>query len=188
MNQARWATPDLQSLVDLFYADHAELGEFIERDAEAIPAGYRSLLAHDAHMTVTLEAFHECSVNVEVLEVKETPTHYARKIILRRDSDQHPVLFGIVRLAIHSLPENVREEIAAQRTPLGRVLISHNILRTVKLLSLWEIVPSNELKDVFQLNDHPQSVFGRTALIYCDGLPAVELLEIAAIEPDGSAS
>lgn len=182
MNEARWATPDLQSLVDLFYADPADLGKFTERSSDLIPAAYKSLLAHDAHMTVTLEAHHQSEVTVEVLESKKTATHYSRKIVLRRTSDNVPVLFGIVRLSLDFLPDHVQDKIMAQQTPLGRVLIQNQILRTVKLLSLWEVEPADELSQIFAEVKSPESqCFGRTALIYCDGLPAVELLEIARI-------
>lgn len=182
MNEARWATPDLQSLVDLFYAEPSELGEFKEQPADLLPAEYQTLLSHNAHMTVTLEDHHQSEVCVEVLECQQTNTHYSRKIVLRRVSDQLPVLFGIVRLSLNFLPEHVQQEIVAQQTPLGRVLIKNNILRNVKLLSLWEVKPGPELAELFSVIDsEPSTCYGRTALIYCDGLPAVELLEIARI-------
>jgi hypothetical protein len=64
-------------------------------------------------------------------------------------------------------------------------LIKHNVLRTVRLLSLWSVSPSTELSGYFGLSE-PRDCFGRTALIYCDGVPAVELLEIVApIEASG---
>ena len=47
----------------------------------------------------------------------------------------------------------------------------------VRLLSLWRILPAEELCRMFSL-DQSQVCFGRTALIYCDAVPAVELLEI----------
>jgi chorismate-pyruvate lyase len=182
VNSARWATPDLQSLVDLFYPDPSQLGQFEEKPYDLIPPECRALLAHDSHMTVTLEEYHQSKVSVEVLEFQRTTTHYSRKIILRKMTDNVPVLFGIVRLSLNFLPPHVQEEIEARKTPLGRVLIQNEILRTVKLLSLWEINPGTDLSVLFGggRQNHP-ACFGRTALIYCDGLPAVELLEIAQI-------
>jgi hypothetical protein len=87
------------------------------------------------------------------------------------------VLFGIVRLAVALLDPDVRQEIESQRTPLGRVLIEHNVMRNVRLLSLWQIEPGEDLCGLFQIAQS-QVCYGRTALIYCDGVPAVELLEI----------
>jgi chorismate-pyruvate lyase len=130
-------------------------------------------------MTVTVEDFHQCAVSVEVIQTHITPTHYARKIRLRRATDGGIVLFGLVRLSLAALSPEVRAEIESQRTPLGHVLIKHNVMRTVRLLSLWRVTPAAEMCNLMALSQ-PQDCFGRTALIYCDGVPAVELLEIVA--------
>lgn len=177
MNSPRPLSPDLRVLVDLFYRSTSALGDFAElKDAE-LPQPYRDLLAHDKHMTVTVEAFHGCSVDVEVLDVRRTATHYSRKIILRRQSDRRVVLFGLVRLTLSFLADDVRKEIESERIPLGRVLIEHNVLRNVRLLSLWQVEPGAELSELFGQSTG-QRCYGRTALIYCNGVPAVELLEI----------
>jgi len=175
-----WATPDLQTLVDLFYDDPANLGRFEELRADDLPVDYRRLLAHSAHMTVTLEDFHHTKVDVHVLQKHVTATHYSRKITLTRQTDQQTVLFGIVRLNFSFLGEEVRKEIQSEHIPLGRILIAHGMLRTVKLLSLWKIEPAEELASLFHTSA-VQPIYGRTALIYCDGVPAVELLEIVRI-------
>lgn len=192
VNMTRWANPDLQSLVDLFYEEPASLATFAEVRESDLPGDYRRLLSHNAHMTVTLEEYHRSQVNVDVLAFQRTDTHYSRKIVLRR-SDGAPVLFGVVRLSLNFLPVPVQSAIESQEKPLGRVLIENNILRNVKLLSLWKIVPGPELNSIFGVSDGSllsagaeakeceDPVYGRTALIYCDGLPAVELLEIAKV-------
>lgn len=176
---ARRATPELDALLDLFYENRAELGVFREVSEVELPPEARRLLAHDQHMTVTVEDFHNSSVSVEVLQTYVTATHYSRKIRLRRLSDSGVVLFGLVRLNVAVLSPEVRAEIESQSAPLGHILIKHNILRTVRLLSLWQVTPAAELCLLMGLRN-PQDCFGRTALIYCDGVPAVELLEIVA--------
>ena len=205
--RARRATPDLETLVDLFYDNLRDLGEFTEVDEAEMPEVDRGLLAHDEHMTVAVEAFHGCPVDVRVLEVHTTPIHYSRKILLTRQSDGAVVQYGIVRLNLDYLGADVRREIESQQTPLGRILIEHNVLRTVRLLTLWKIEPGEELRKLFGLQRPGSPVeavdgvpgaagtdaeaesgkgtlpaastcYGRTALIYCNGIPAVELLEI----------
>ena len=176
---ARRATPELDALLDLFFQDRAELAAFHEVSELEMPLDARRLLAHDQHMTVTVEDFHRSAVSVEVLQTHITPTHYSRKIRLRRNSDGEVVLFGLVRLSLAVLSPEVRAEIESQRTPLGHILIKHNVLRTVRLLSLWRVTPAAELCRLMNLQSE-QECYGRTALIYCDGVPAVELLEIVA--------
>jgi chorismate-pyruvate lyase len=87
------------------------------------------------------------------------------------------VQFGIVRLDFDAVSPAVREEIKSERTPLGRVLINHNVLREVELKQIYRIACGPELSRHFNVPEGSE-VYGRTALIYCDGEPAVELLEI----------
>lgn len=174
---SRRATPELKALGNLFYLSLEELGEFQEASEDELPETARKLLWHDEHMTVTVEAHHQSPVDVRVLNTHVTPTHYSRRILLTRQSDGRVVQFGIVRLNSTFLGEDVRQEIESEQAPLGRILIEHNVLRHVRPLSLWRVEPAPGLVEIFGL-DQPEVCYGRTALIYCNGLPAVELLEI----------
>ncbi len=172
-------TPDLDTLIGLFYRRSDDLGRFEAVDSHDLSRDYRMLLAHDSHMTVTVERFHNGPVNVRVLETKQTGEHYARKILLARASDGEVVQFGIMRLDFSAVSPAVRREVESQQTPLGRILIQHNILRQVHLTQLWKVTPGEDLRRLFNLEEG-QITYGRTAIIHCDGEPAVELLEIVA--------
>lgn len=175
------STADLDTLVGLFFYKADDLATFEARHHAELPQVYRRLLAHTGHMTVTVEDRHHCSVDVEVLQVDQTPTHYSRKILLRRQSDGRVVQFGIVRLALDTLDEASRNAIISQRVPLGRVLIEHGVMRAVQLLGLWQVACGSELAAHFGV-EPGHITYGRTALIYCNSEPAVELLEIVAPE------
>jgi len=169
LNQPDFSAVELEILLKLFFEDGSQLGAFTETTAGKVPEPSRSLLAHDHHMTVTLEKHHNSPVDVKVLATRTDGGHYSRKILLTRQSDDVVVQFGIV----------VRKEIEAKETPLGRILIAHDVLREVKLLNLFEIQCGEELAS--SLGFEPGQVcYGRTALIYCDGVPAIELLEIVS--------
>ena len=175
--------PKLAELVALFYDDVSTLGELAEVPRDALPDVYQRLLVHEEHMTVAVEAYHESLVDVEVRETKLTDTHYARKIILRRQSDRGVVQFGIMRVNLGCLSDTVRAEIEKQERPLGRILVRHNILRTIHLDRLWKVLPGRDLCALLEL-DAPRETYGRSATINLDGLPAVELLEIVAPADD----
>ena len=177
MSQVTRKSPVLDALVDLFYESTSELGQFEEIPRGAAPAPYDELLAHDKHMTVTVERFHDSPVDVRVLEVHKSRTHYSRKILLTRQSDGAVVQFGLVRLCLDFLEPDVRQEIESQDAPLGRILIEHDVMREVQLISLWKVTPAEGLRKLFGL-ESSDVTFGRTALIYCNGVPAVDLLEI----------
>jgi chorismate-pyruvate lyase len=179
--KSEMANVEIDLLVDLFFEDHSKLGSFHEVSADVVPEPSQGLLAHDHHMTVTLEDHHEGPVDVQVLESRTDGEHYSRKILLTRQSDGVVVQYGIVRLNLGVLADEVKQEIIARKTPLGRILINHNVMRQVKLLNLYRFECGEALSGAFGLTtdtDEIPVVFGRTALIYCDGAPAIELLEI----------
>lgn len=173
----RPSTPDLGTLVRLFYPAAETLGIFEQVAATDMPSDAATLLAHDAHMTVTVESFHGCSVGVQVLERLVTDSHYARKILLVRQTDGGVVQYGIMRVCFEHLAPIVRQQIEAEDTPLGRVLINNNVLRRVRLAALWRVTAGPDLAELLDL-PVGQIVYGRTALIECNGEPGVELLEI----------
>lgn len=181
MLEAAYPDTQLFALVALFYPQLAALGVFSLCTSEECPPAYRAMLDHEAHMTVTVEHRHHDSVDVEVLASARNETHYMRRILLRRQADRRVVLFGIVRMALGMLQPPVREEILSQGIPLGRVLIAHDVLRHVQLNALWRVVCGPELAGWFGV-PAGSITYGRTALIYCDGKPAVELLEIVTPE------
>ncbi len=168
---------ELESLVGLFHQGLEPLGSFTPVASGELQEPFAGLLDHNAHMTVTVEAHHGCPVDVKVLGVRHDDDFYSRKILLTRQSDQQVVQYGIVSINKRAISTHVFEEILAQQTPLGRVLISHDVLREVKLNQLFSIVADNELADCLDLQRGTR-VAGRTAIIQCDGVPAIGLLEI----------
>ena len=175
-------SPHLPDLVGLFYDRPEELGKFEPISPAEVPQPYRRLLAHNKHMTETVEQFHGSKVDVKVLARRRDGDFYSRKILLTRQSDGRVVQFGIPRLNTAYLDEEVRREIESEQKPLGRVLIDHNVLREVQFDALWRVQPGPDLCRMFEL-EKPQTVYGRTALIYCNGEPAIELLEIVTPQP-----
>jgi chorismate-pyruvate lyase len=167
----------LDALVELFYPAPQDLGEFEEVRREDTPPVYRALLHHEHHMTVTVENFHGCPVDVRVLDVNLSGNHYARKILLTRERDGQVVQFGIMRLNFDYINKQIRRDIESQKIPLGRVLIEHDVLRVIHLVGLWRVAPGPDLCQLLGMAPG-ESTYGRTAVIDCNGEPAVELLEI----------
>ena len=62
--EAQLYTGSVVRLTSLFHDDLAAIGRFEPVAADALPADYRTLLAHNDHMTVTLEAFHNGELGV----------------------------------------------------------------------------------------------------------------------------
>jgi len=173
-------TPSASRLATLFYSDLAELGRFEPVSVDALPPGFRTLLAHDDHMTVALEAFHDSLVAVSVMAEWRDESSYARSSLLSRQTDGAIVQFGIMRIWLADLPQAAQEEIASRKVPLGRVLIQHNVLREVELMTLWRIDPGTILRQNLKLNNDAL-LYGRSAQILVDERPTVQLLEIVTL-------
>lgn len=144
-----------------------------------MPSPYDGLLDHDSHMTVTVESFHGDSVDVVVHRMGQHENWYSREITLATHRSKRIVQYGIVRLDTTALADEVWRRIESQTTPLGRVLIEHEVLRTVQLCGLWSIQAGPSLSRLLDCTEG-ETVYGRTALIHCDSMPAIELLEIVA--------
>ena len=172
---------ELIDLLQLFYEDPGHCGELTAIEREQVPRDYRRLLAHNEHMTVAMEAHHESLVDVEILESRQEKSSYARKILLRRQRDAAVVQFGILRIRFDLLEDAVRDEILGGRRPLGRILVRHNVMRTVRLETLWHVEPGSDLISLFET---PPEVctYGRSATIDLCGKKAVEVLEIVLPE------
>ena len=177
MKFTRLTAPIIGALIDLFYARPAELGQVEEVDGGALPPDYQTLLAHQSHMTVAVEKYYGCEVGVRVLAKSLTGEHYARKILLYRKTDQAIVQFGIMRLDFKYVSPEVRRAVESETTPLGRILIEHEVLREIHLVRLWRVTPGSDLQNLLGIGGD-EITYGRTAIIDCNGEPAVELLEI----------
>ena len=147
--------------------------------ASTTPEPYKTLLVHDHHMTVAMEKQHGGPVEVVVHATKYVGDEYCRKITLVRRGTDRVVQFGLVRFNFAYVTEAVRNEIVGEGTPLGRVLINHNVLRHIDLGAILRFEAGPELASLL---DMPQGgeTYGRLATIFCDNRPAVDLLEVAA--------
>ena len=155
----------------------------VEIQPVRIPTAERRLLAHREHMTEVLQAHHGKPVEVQVHDYKLDGDHYSRRITLTPGPPTEPlderqiIECGIVRLNFRFMSPEARAEILARQTPLGAVLIKHNILRWIEPLWFVQLPPGSDIMKLFGI-ETDQPVWGRLAVIYCNGEPAIELLEI----------
>ncbi len=167
-------------LVRWFYDDLQEFGILSEVAADELPPAMRQLLVHDDHMTVSMEAFHQSPVDVQVLGTRRDDSHYVRMSLLTRAVDGVVVQLGFVRILRRKMAPSVWQEITSERVPLGRILISHNVLRKVSWERLFRFQPGPALQSDLRLPNH--GMYGRTARIQVRGEPLIDLLEIALVD------
>lgn len=152
--------------------------EVVSPDQMPYPAD--QLLVHHDHMTEVLQKHHGSPVDVRVMREVWDGDLYTRQIVLTPHGEPNKdVEWGIVRLDFRFLSQPVKDEILAKKLPLGAVLIKHNVLRRVKPRWFIEFPEDGPTLKLFGTLPHPGPVYGRIGTIYCNGEPAIEVLEIA---------
>ena len=147
-----------------------------------IPHPTDALLVHHEHMTEVLEKRYGQPVDLHVLDERLDGDIYTRKIKLIPAGGAGGgavVEWGIVRLDLRFMSDAVRGEILAKRSPLGEILIRHDVHRRIKPRWFMRFPARGPMLTFFgDAGDRP--LYGRIGTIYCDEKPAIELLEIVA--------
>lgn len=147
--------------------------------ADALPSPFDNLLVHHDHMTTMLAAHHGRPVALDVLERTHEANDYARRIVLTLKGTPIVVEFGIVRLNLGPIAPDAREEILAGDTPLGDILIRHDIMRRIDPKWYFRF-PTNSCFGAAFSPPPKGDLFGRLGVIHCNGQPVIKLLEVVA--------
>lgn len=172
--RAGWMADDYLGLARTFYPQLDVLGHFTPLASHELPEPQRSLLAHEHHMTVTVERHHGGPVDVRVLDARAAPDDYARVILLVRRSDSQVVQFGVMRIDWSAVDRETRAAIEREDQPLGRILIERGALRTIHPLAYYRVACGSALRTMLGVEE----AYGRAARIDFNGRAAVELIEI----------
>lgn len=142
-----------------------------------IPFPEDDLLVHHDHMTIVLERHHGKPVEVHVLEERLEGDLYMRKISLTPVGSNKVVEWGVVRLNFKYMPAAVKEEILRKQTPLGAILVKHDVHRRIKPRYFLRLPANSTVCKLFDASN-PEPLYGRLGRIYCDRKPCIEVLEI----------
>ena len=170
--------PQFDDLVNLFPDPDGPPDVEIVSPSHVVPP-YHQLLVHSHHMTVAVEEFYRVPVNVRVLASRHEGDYYSRKILLTLEKSGKIVQYGAVRINLALCEPDVRAAIESEKIPLGRVLIQHNVLRSIHPTSFLKVAPHPTICQWFGLTEGV-TTWGRLGVIFCDERPAIEVLEILA--------
>jgi len=160
------------------FSDVAAITDNTEVVAPAdVPPPFDALLVHHDHMTTRLGAFHGAPVTLDVLHDALDGETYRRHIVLKPQGSDRIVEVGIVRIHLGCAALQVREAILGRQTPLGDILIAHDVLRRIEPKWYLRFEPGHRLLESFRPAP-AQAVYGRIGVIHYEGRPAIELLEI----------
>lgn len=146
--------------------------------AAVLPEPCRVLLAHDAHMTATLERVHGAPVAVEVVRRRHDRAVYRREILLSLP-DGRNVQYAVVDIALAHCPPSARDAILAEQEPLGRILQRLSTpLRVEPLAFVRALLPARLAQRFAVARGSP--AYGRLVRIHHGPRCLIEGLELLA--------
>ncbi len=150
--------------------------ECLEVDAADCPEESRELLFHKKHMTLTLESHFNCKISLNMIRNVLSSKFMGREIILEGGANG-AVLYAIANVHLDVLDTPVREDILLASQPIGHILVKHNVPREVFFERLVRVKLVDSLLSRF--GQPPEAVlYGRNAFITCNGVRAIDLLEV----------
>jgi chorismate-pyruvate lyase len=170
--------------LDDFYAQQSMTLPPIEAVAgELVPQPYRSLLVHDDDMTPTLEGFHGGRIHVSVMRRQQRGDFYYREVVLSRDTDDAPVEFGAIKIALNLFPASTRQDILSERLPLGRILAERKVKHFSRPKAFLKITSDDFINKALQLTGS-HTLYGRRNTLWSPEKKSLaEIVEILPIEP-----
>lgn len=168
----------LESLCHWFYEDRISVEGCDPVAPDVLPPIYQQLLVHNEHMTERLSAYHGQKVDLQVLHDRRDGDLYSRNILLTLPSDPEFVVeFGIMRMNLGLVANDVRKEIESGENPLGSILVQHDVLRRIEPRWYLKFDADSPMASHFGRAQH-SDVYGRVGIIHCNDEPAIELLEV----------
>lgn len=177
LNELNSGVEALASICNGFFGrDVASVGSHSVQPHE-LPAPYQELLVHHEHMTATLTAYYGASIELRVLQEQLDQEVYTRAILLVEQGSNAVVEFGIAKMNLALIPSNVRAEIREGRTPLGDILVTHDVFRRVDPKWYFRFDGQSPLMGHFGSVGNA-TAFGRVGIIHLHNQPAIQLLEV----------
>jgi chorismate-pyruvate lyase len=143
-----------------------------------VPEPYRQLLVHEGDMTPTLERFHEATIHLKVLRSEKRNGFYFREVVLLTDGDDKPVEFGAIKIFLDLFPLAARNDILAERLPLGTLLGKYQITHTSRPKGFLQIESDEFINRALGLAGKRILYGRRNTLSNPDGQPLAEIVEI----------
>jgi chorismate-pyruvate lyase len=165
--------------LDDFYRESGlELPKIDLVDGVLVPQPYRQLLVHDGDMTPTLERFHCATIHLKVLRREKRNNVYLREVVLLTDEQEKPVEFGAIKIFLDLFPTAARNDILAERLPLGTILGKYKITHTSRPKGFLRIESDDFINRALGLTGKHTLYGRRNTLSNPDGNPLAEIVEI----------
>ncbi len=147
---------------------------------EQVRPPYRSLLAHSADMTPTLERFYGECPGITVLSRDLDRNCYRREVVLTLGRNQRPILYGAIRILLDHLPPKARNSVLQELLPLGRILQTEGIPHMSWPQAFFCVEPDWHMKTMLRLQRRTKLYGRRNVLLDGSRRLLAEVVEVLA--------
>ena len=151
-----------------------------------VPEPYNQLLVHDGDMTPVLEEFHNCVLELDVLRREQRNGFYFREVVLVSEEKQKRVEFGAIKIFLHLFPHSARNDILAERIPLGTILGRYNIPHSSRPKAFLRLRSDEFINRALRLEGRHTLYGRRNTLSTRDDHVLAEIVEILPPAKSGS--
>jgi chorismate-pyruvate lyase len=146
----------------------------------AVPERYRALLNHRESMTMVLERYYGDRLLVRPLWTCSSNGNYSRQVILVREHGGQPVEMGAINVEVGALSAEVRDAIASEQLPLGRILTSAYSSYQTRPILFFSITPDPAMLSWFGMSV-PSELYGRYAALIVGGVCIGAVVEVLPV-------
>ncbi|MFT5496739.1 MAG: chorismate-pyruvate lyase [Kiritimatiellia bacterium] len=145
-----------------------------------MPEPYKSLLDHENDMTPTLEAHHEQSMYLYVIDHERDDKACARMVVLIGSEDDKPAEFGAICINLECLPVPVADAVVLGHKPLGGLLAFFDVEHRSSPKAYCKVQADATIKKVLKLDpEQDYELYGRKNQLWMpDGTKLAEVVEI----------
>jgi len=173
------------SVTDVFFpltVFYRETGKPLPRyraiDGDAMPEPYRKLLVHEDDMTPTLEAFYDCTLTLQLLNVLRDDSVLTRNVVLRDEVSWRPIEFGAIRIDLSHFGDQTRGLVEGCHVPLGTILNQYNIEHACHPSTFIELDADDVIQTALELPAAAVLYGRRNVLTAPDGRTIADVVEI----------
>ena len=142
-----------------------------------IPLPYRSLLAHDIDMTLTLERHFGGRVVLRPLSTFTLGDSYFRRVLLVQEYAGQPVEMGAIRMRLDAFSDEIRGQILNNEVPLGRILREGRFEYESHVKAFLRVTPNPEMMGVFWMRES-RTLYGRRTEVLHGGARIGDIVEV----------
>ena len=155
------------------------VGEIRVLGGGELPEVAATMLVHNGDMTSRLEALHADEICLDVVNsLVAEGDGYFREVVLRKATDLRAVEYGVIEIVLSGFSQNLREQIAQGKVPLGGLLNRDGLGYFSEPYCFFGLYPNEWMREIFG-SSGVSELYGRCNILKrTDGVVLARIVEV----------